>query len=335
MQKIDEISHPVLSVIIGTYNRPELLERCLDSLLVQSSGFSVCEILVVDGSTNDATHQLVDGYTARESSIRYIYEVKPGHSNARNRGYYESKGDYLIYLDDDTMMPVEYLENVLDVVQKHAPDIIGGPIYPYYTSPKPRWFRDEFEIRKYEEQSGFSTRCSISGGNFIIGKSVLASLGLFDPNYGITKGRLNMLDDAKVLALYRSQTSPDQQKVYYSLECYVKHHTPREKMRLFYILKRQYMTGLMAFRMYLEIDGKPDHKRGILPFRRVFKTSINLIRDIFRVGFLKVNYLGFLAELLSIVGWNFGYLVAQMQYLFGSKAYRKTDSSNQASDAKE
>ncbi len=326
MQKIYEISHPVLSVIIGTYNRPELLGRCLDSLLVQSVGLSVCEILVVDGSPNDATHRLVAKYAVRESSVRYIYEEKPGHSNARNRGYYESMGEYLIYLDDDTIIPTDYLENVLHVVAKHAPDIIGGPIYPYYTSPKPRWFRDEFEIRKYEEQSGFSTRCSVSGGNFIIGKSVLASLGLFDPDYGITKGRLNMLDDAKVLALYRSQTPLGQQKVYYSLECYVKHHTPREKMRLFYILKRRYMTGLMAFRMFLEVDGKPDHKRGLLQFKRGFKTSINLIPEIYKAGFFKIDYLGFFVELLSIVGWGLGYLAAQMQYLIGSKVFRKTDS---------
>lgn len=316
-------SIPFLSVIIGTYNRPELLANCLDSLLMQTTEMSIREILVVDGSTDDATRRLVAEYSRRSSSVRYIYEEKPGHSNARNRGYHESMGEYLIYLDDDAIASADYLENVHKVTREYAPDIMGGPVYPYYTIPKPRWFQDEFETRKYEEQSGFSTRCLVSGGNFIIRKSVLAGLGLFDPNYGIIEGRLNMLDDAKVLTLYRAHTPVERQRVYYSLEAYIKHYTPKEKMRLSYILRRRYMTGLMAFRMYLEVDGRPDHRRGIKLFRKVPITSAKFIRDIFKKGFFKVDYAGFFINILMTVVWSCGYLLAQLQYLINKKLFHK------------
>lgn len=312
-----------LSIIICTYNRAMLLEKCLESLMAQTAGLFTHEVLVVDGSSNDETQSLVHCYAEKEPSIRYIFEEKPGHSNARNRGYEEAVGVYLIYLDDDAIVPVDYLENVLRVISGHSPDIVGGPVYPYYISAKPRWFRDEFEIRKYAEQSGFSKTCGISGGNFIVKKDILAELGLFDPDYGMIGGKLGMLDEAKTLAQYRLLTPLEDQKVYYSLECYIKHYTPAEKMRLSYMIKRRYVTGLMAFQMYLELHGRPDYRQGIRLLGRIPITGAKFIRDIVKKGILGADYSRFFIGILMTTVWSYGYLLSQTQYFIKTKLLRR------------
>ena len=324
-------SGKTISVIICTYNRADLLRKCLDSLEFQLTGILTCEVIVVDGSSNDETKLLVAEYTARLPAIRYVYEEKQGHSNARNRGYYEACGDYLIYLDDDAFVPHDYLENVMQVISKYSPDIMGGPVYPYYNTPKPWWFRDEFEIRKYKTESGFCTRCGISGGNFIIRKHLLGTLGLFDSGYGMSGGKLGMLDERKVLETYRASIPSEQQRVYYSLECFVNHYTPSEKMRLRYILKRSFVAGKAQFGMAIDIVGHPNHVKGLQLILRgisklfFFEIALTIAKFVkkqrtlfnLRSTLLKSGDLDFISSIiygLTFIVKGLGYCIMQIKY---------------------
>jgi len=303
-------------VIICTYNRPDLLDKCLNSLAAQLTESLACEVIVVDSSSNDGTRLLVAEYTNRLPFIRYVFEEKPGHSNARNRGYHEAGGDYLIYLDDDAIASPDYLENVIREISNHSPDIMGGPVYPYYTSPKPWWFRDEFEIRKYKEQSGFSKRCGISGGNFIIRKRLLGSLGLFDAEYGMSGGKLGMLDDRKVLEIYRATTPSEQQRVYYSLTCYVNHYTPPEKMHLGYMFRRAFAAGTAQFWMRLDVDGHPNHIKGFqLILRGISKISfLETAWKIIKFAIENTKFISPIVLGLTFVAKGIGYNLAQFRY---------------------
>lgn len=305
-----------LSIIVCTLDRPGLLGNCMESLFTQLSEKLTVEIIVVDGSRTDETRKLMATYSARSRFVRYFFEEKKGHSAARNRGYIESSGEYLIYLDDDAILPADYMENVIQVIRMHTPDILGGPVYPYYTTPKPWWFSDEFEIRKYENQSGFSSHCGISGGNFIIRKRILEKLGLFDPSYGMSDGKLGMLDERKVLDAYRFQTPPESQKVYYSLECYIFHFTPEYKMRLSYMLKRSFVAGGSQFRMYLEVTGIPDHGKG---GQLVWRGILNLIYDIPRMVIKRHvssrKYINICIDGLTRISKGLGYFAAQVKFL--------------------
>jgi glycosyltransferase involved in cell wall biosynthesis len=235
-----------LSVIICTYNRVELLGKCLNSIVAQQFESDSFEVIVVDNNSTDNSRELVAQYQTKITNLRYVFEENQGLSYARNRGYAEARAEYLIYLDDDAIMPREYLSNVNRVIKQYAPDIMGGPVYPYYTSPKPRWFRDEYEIRKYEDESRFSKTCSISGGNYIIKKKVLEDLGMFDVNLGMKGDKIGIGEERKVLEQYRATTPEAEQKVYYALECYVKHHVPEYKMTIKYRMKRYYKSGREA-----------------------------------------------------------------------------------------
>ena len=234
------------SVIVPTYNREKILDRCLNSLSNQDFDKKHYEIIVVNNNSPDGTEEVIRKYMNAYENIRGIREVKQGASNSRNRGAEEAYGEYLIFIDDDVVAPSEYLTNVVKVLSEDQPDIMGGPMYPYYTDTRPAWFRDEYEIRKYEEKSGFSRRCRVTGANFVIKKGVFKKVGMFPPELGPCGGKMNFADDAQVLDTYRDITPLGEQKVYYALECSVMHHVPAERMRFNYLMRRSFHLARSA-----------------------------------------------------------------------------------------
>ncbi len=232
-----------VSIIICTYNRSALLKNCILSLYQQDGSQEDYDIIVIDNNSSDNTADIVAELLSNHPHIRYIKEERQGLSYARNRGCVESDSEYLVYLDDDSIAPKAYIASLISVIGIYSPDIIGGPVYPFYTSKKPLWFKDEYEIRKYADESGFSTDCSVSGGNFIIRKAVLEKLGMFDPSYGIVGKRLRLSEERKVLETYRSTFAATEQKVFYSLECGIQHLVPEYKMKVGYFLKRSFLAG--------------------------------------------------------------------------------------------
>lgn len=232
-----------LSIVVCTFDRAHLLRACLDSLLPQMDRFTHnTEVIVVDNNSTDDTPALLRDYAKARPWMVCERETRQGLSHARNRGAERARGTYLCFLDDDGKAGAEYLENLHRVIREHRPDIFGGPVYPYYTSPKPAWFRDEFEIRKHAQRSGFCN-CAISGGNFVIRKALLYELGMFSPDLGMVGNRVRLGEERAVLERYRGTREADCQRVYYCLECYILHHVPAHKMTRWYLLKRGFQAG--------------------------------------------------------------------------------------------
>ena len=104
----------MISVIITTYKRPpEMLKRAIDSVITQS--YKDWELLVIDDSPSDYERRLDVRKMMEEYSgynVRYIQlEKNSGGCVARNRGIFESSGEYITFLDDDD----RYLENKLEL----------------------------------------------------------------------------------------------------------------------------------------------------------------------------------------------------------------------------
>ena len=188
---------PEISCIVVSFNTRNFTVKAIESLKQQTECSH--EIIVVDNNSRDQTETVVSNYAARLHRIRLVAEQKQGLSHARNRGAIEAAGAYLLYLDDDAVAPPDYLLKIYRIITDLQPDICGGPVYPYYTSPKPFWFKDAYEIRRHAEETGFSTTCSISGSNFVIKKELLNRLGMFDTSFGMRGEELGLLEERKVL----------------------------------------------------------------------------------------------------------------------------------------
>jgi glycosyltransferase involved in cell wall biosynthesis len=84
------------SVVIPTYNQPRYLAYALES--VQLQDYPSTEVIVVDDGSEDATHEVLERY---ESSVRCIRQRHQGLSAARNAGYREAQGEFILFLDSD------------------------------------------------------------------------------------------------------------------------------------------------------------------------------------------------------------------------------------------
>ena len=133
----------MISVIICTYNRERYIYNVLKSLALGTLEHSAYEIILVDNNCTDNTRKEVDHFcnVFPQVSLRYFVETNQGLSHARNRGIKESKGDLLVYVDDDATVNPEYLKTYADWFESHPEtDAAGGPIIPHYeTGSEPKW----------------------------------------------------------------------------------------------------------------------------------------------------------------------------------------------------
>jgi glycosyltransferase involved in cell wall biosynthesis len=105
---------PLVSVIVATFNRPQFLERCLQSIVAQT--YRAFEIIVVnDGGTP------VESIVARLNAgknIHYIaHATNKGAAAARNSALRLAKGEFVAYLDDDDEYLPEHLERVISALR--------------------------------------------------------------------------------------------------------------------------------------------------------------------------------------------------------------------------
>ena len=114
---------PRFSIIVTTYNRQTLLERCLASLLVQEFPRDEYEIIVVDDGSGDTTAGLLT-VLAREGQVRYIHQENCGWSVARNTGLARSQGEIVVFTDDDCRVPIDWLARYNTAYQEH-PEFAG------------------------------------------------------------------------------------------------------------------------------------------------------------------------------------------------------------------
>src|SRR6266513_5232454 len=94
----------LVSVIIPCYNQAHFLHEAIESVLAQT--YSNREIIVVDDGSTDNTATVARCH----SPPRYIYQENAGPSAARNTGFEQSRGEYLVFLDADDRLLPEALE---------------------------------------------------------------------------------------------------------------------------------------------------------------------------------------------------------------------------------
>lgn len=108
----------MISVIIPTYNRKELLPRAVDSIFVQT--VQDFEIIIADDGSTDGTEAMVrEKY--HDPRIRYErLEKNSGVHAARNRGLDLAKGEYIVLLDSDDELLPHAFSTALDASEKNV-----------------------------------------------------------------------------------------------------------------------------------------------------------------------------------------------------------------------
>lgn len=107
---------PLVSIIIPTYNRADLIGETLDSILAQT--YLNWECIVVDDGSTDNTSEVLEGYIKRDNRITYHhrpnYLAKSGNS-CRNYGFELSKGELIVFFDSDDVMLSDFLSSRINL----------------------------------------------------------------------------------------------------------------------------------------------------------------------------------------------------------------------------
>ena len=186
MQKI------LLSIVICTYNRKELLKLCLEHLLSQVKDKETIEVIVVDNNSSDDTRNVVQLKQKIAPSLKYILETQQGLSFARNRGGEEAQGYFIGYIDDDAIVEEHFIANVLHTINEYDFDLFGGRVLPWFRYGQPRWLSNNFESNLSDNSLLEKTEDwgSLWGGVLFVKKEVFLKIGQFhtDLGMGLTMG---------------------------------------------------------------------------------------------------------------------------------------------------
>jgi glycosyltransferase involved in cell wall biosynthesis len=141
-----------VSVVICTFNpNKDRLNRTILALNAQTLSPDVFEIVIVD---NASTFQIEIDYPS--PNLRFVRELRPGLTFARLRGVNETRSPIVVFVDDDNILNVDYLEILLGrFADDQALGAIGGRITPIWEiGTPPAWideFRDLLALRDHGE----------------------------------------------------------------------------------------------------------------------------------------------------------------------------------------
>jgi len=172
----------IVSVIIPTYNRAEMVKRAIKSVFKQT--YKNFEVIIVDDGSTDNTEAVIQKMRERNRRTRYIKHKKNrGGTAARNTGIKNARGKYIAFLDSDDEWLPEKLEKQMKMLQGSPTEVgvnysalwkIRGNKRFYFPSPK--IFACDGYIHNIilEGNSYIGTPCSL------VKKQVFEKVGMFD-----------------------------------------------------------------------------------------------------------------------------------------------------------
>lgn len=98
--------HPLVSVVIPAYNASRFIKDAIESVRCQT--YNNLEVIVVDDGSTDNTADVV--LSIPEKRLTLLKQLNQGVSAARNNGWQHAKGDFIIFLDSDDVLPRDAVE---------------------------------------------------------------------------------------------------------------------------------------------------------------------------------------------------------------------------------
>lgn len=121
--KLYKYGNPLISIILPTYNRANLIERAIKSVFEQS--FQDFELIIVDDGSNDNTCELIQKHINHHPNVRYLKQQNMKLPLALNVGIQISTGNYITFINSDDIYLPDHLEKRINFMrQNHEIDLI-------------------------------------------------------------------------------------------------------------------------------------------------------------------------------------------------------------------
>jgi glycosyltransferase involved in cell wall biosynthesis len=199
----------LITVGICTFNRAESLRRTLNSLAAMEVPSDLgWELVVVNNNSTDHTDAVIRQDHGR-LPIRWEFEKRPGHSNARNRAIDAARGDYIVWTDDDVVVDPGWLSAYREAFRRWPEAaVFGGRIVPRLEPPIPKWVAESvcvlggpYAVREFGDAvrplSILEDRLPF-GANFAV-RATEQRAFRYDPNLGLTPSGRRLADETDVI----------------------------------------------------------------------------------------------------------------------------------------
>lgn len=136
------MGHPIVSIIMPTFNRGHLIVESLQSISAQS--FKDWECIIIDDESTDDTEAVVEAHAKKDKRFKYQNrepEYKKGPSGCRNQGIETASGEYVIFFDSDDIVHPETLKICVELI-----NTTGSQFCRYNKKPFIGEFQSEYCI---------------------------------------------------------------------------------------------------------------------------------------------------------------------------------------------
>jgi glycosyltransferase involved in cell wall biosynthesis len=168
------------SIVIPTYNRLPILQKCLTALENQQYQEIITdyEVIVVDDGSTDQTLEWLENNQVKLPHVRWFCQVHQGPAAARNLGVEQAKGDTIIFIDSDLVVTEIFLQSHAEALKKAQ--TVSGKVFTYgrvintcnFDNPT----TEPYKITDFSA-AYFAT------GNVAIARHWLIEAGLFDTRF--------------------------------------------------------------------------------------------------------------------------------------------------------
>ncbi|MGQ0604259.1 MAG: glycosyltransferase family 2 protein [Anaerolineales bacterium] len=248
---------PLVSVIISTYKRQDLLMACIASIL--QGDFSDFEILIID---QDPSQQLRERLlTLTDARLRYFFLAEMALDKARNLGLEHARSDIYIFADDDIEVCSNWLRAYVEAFTQTWPvaGVVAGRLLPQWLVARPTWLPADHEtvFGLYDREAPLAPLPEDHlpiGANFAVHRRVIANIGRFDERLDYSYARkTNLLSGGDSLLAVRAKQA--QFPLYYQPAARAWHKISSHKLSWQYFLKRTFWDGFTLLTV-LHVSGQ-------------------------------------------------------------------------------
>jgi glycosyltransferase involved in cell wall biosynthesis len=279
----------VISVIVPTRNRADLLRTAVESLDCQTLSKNEFEVIVVDNGSTDHTADLAFSLGEKWKNLRYVREPRPGLHEGRHRGLKEANGDVLVYIDDDIRATPSWLEAIAENFADPGVAMVGGNNYPDFRGLIPGWLEKLWARPAMGGQGiGYLSILSLPDGrremspylvwgcNFSIRKQVVLDAGGFHPD-SVPRELIRFRGDGEThVSRYVLE---NKLRCNYDSRASVYHAVTRERMSFGYFRQRAFNQGVSD--SYTRLRDSSTH-RSLTDYRMIANRLLGKVRRKFR-----------------------------------------------------
>ncbi len=242
-----------VSVIIPTRNRASLLTQMLDSLARQTMPLDRFEVLVVDNASNDNTREAALHFTSTFPHFSYLFQKNVGLHSGRHMGLQNSRGNILVFADDDIVPFTSWLEGMELAFENPKVALVGGRVLPLYEAPPPAWekklwiatesgtFNPYFSLLDFGAKQIEIPGLFVFGCNFGVRKQIALELGGFHPD-AFPKDRIQLRGNGEAALAQKIQASGH--LIVYEPTASVYHHVSKNRLTMAYVEDRAFLEGV-------------------------------------------------------------------------------------------